>query len=229
MEKRPENDAAASREEMVSSLCRAYAEALLTGDEIAAERVIREAIDTGLGTSAIDDEIIAPALWLVGELWQRGEISVADEHLATEISLRVLALQRESQRMVDSRGQHRVMLATPAGELHVVALRMVGNLLRDAGYDVYMLGPDVPPDALAATAGQLRPDVICLSTTMPSGSDQILVAIHETQQEWAGAGYVVGGRGLTSRVRPRPGLAVCRRVGDAVEAVDAMVKRADRN
>ena len=229
MDKRPENDSAASREETVSSLCRAYAEALLTGDEIAAEHVIRDAIDTGLGTPAIDDEIIAPALWLVGELWQRGEISVADEHLATEISLRVLALQREAQRVIDSRGRHRVLLATPAGELHVVALRMVGNLLRDAGYDVYMLGPDVPHDALAATARQVRPDVICLSTTMPSGSDQILVAIHETQREWAGAGYVVGGRGLTSRVQPRPGLAICRRVGDGVEAVDAMVRRADRN
>ena len=38
------------------------------------------------------------------------------------------------------------MLATPAGELHVVALRMTGNLLLDAGYDVMMLGPDVPAE-----------------------------------------------------------------------------------
>ena len=44
------------------------------------------------------------------------------------------------------------MLATPAGELHVVALRMIGNLLRDAGYDVVMLGADVPAEALAAAA-----------------------------------------------------------------------------
>ena len=47
---------------------------------------------------AIDDEIIAPALWLVGDLWERGDISIADEHLATEISLRVLALAREARR-----------------------------------------------------------------------------------------------------------------------------------
>src|SRR5690349_9330636 len=123
-------------EETVSALCRAYATALLYGDEGAAEVTIREAIDAGLSTAVIDDEIIAPALWLVGELWSRGEISVADEHLATEISVRMLALQREAARLAQARAGHRVMLATPSGEQHVVALRMIGNLLREAGYDV---------------------------------------------------------------------------------------------
>ena len=40
------------------------------------------------------------------------------------------------------------MLAAPAGEQHIVALRMVDNLLRNAGYDVAMLGSDVPGEAL---------------------------------------------------------------------------------
>src|SRR3954462_6018900 len=131
----PGNDA---REAKLDELGRAYAAALLTGDEVAAETVIPEAMEAGLATGDIDDEIIAPALWLVGELWERGEISVADEHLATEISTRVLALQREAERLAISRGAHRVMLATPAGELHVVALRMIANLLGEAGYDVLM-------------------------------------------------------------------------------------------
>ncbi len=226
---RPGNDSPESRETKVSELGRAYAAAILAGDEIAAEHAIREAIEAKLSTSEIDDEIIAPALWLVGELWERGEISVADEHLATEISIRVLALQREAQRLAQARGHHRVMLAAPAGELHVVALRMVANLLRDVDYDVVMLGADVPADALAASAGRYEPHVICLSTTMPGGGDQVLISIHEMQQQWPGAGYVVGGRGLTSRLRSQPGIDVCRRVSDVVEAVDAMVKRADLN
>jgi hypothetical protein len=39
----------------------------------------------------------------IGELWERGQISVAEEHIATEISLRVLALQREAQRVARSK------------------------------------------------------------------------------------------------------------------------------
>jgi MerR family transcriptional regulator, light-induced transcriptional regulator len=191
-------------------------------------------MEARLTTAEIDEDIIAPALWLIGQLWERGEISVADEHAATEISateisIRVLALQREAQRVASARRHHRVMLAAPAGELHVVALRMIENLLRDAGYDVVMLGADVPADALAASAGRHKPAVICLSTSMPSGTDQVLISIDEVQHEWPGAAFVVGGRGLTPRVRSQPGIEVCRRVSEAVEAVDGMVKHADLN
>jgi methanogenic corrinoid protein MtbC1 len=111
------------REALLREVGKAYASALMTGDEVAAELAIREAMDADLTTAEIDDEIIAPALWLIGSLWERGEISIADEHLATEISLRVLALQREAVRTAAARGRARVMLAAPSGEQHVVALR----------------------------------------------------------------------------------------------------------
>jgi methanogenic corrinoid protein MtbC1 len=224
-----ENDSLESHEAKLSDLARAFVAALLSGDEIAAEIAIRDAMEAKLGTAEIDDEIITPALWFVGELWARGEISVADEHLATEISIRVLALQREAQRVADARGGHRVMLAAPAGELHVVALRMVANLLREAGYTVLMLGPDVPAPALAAAASRHQPDVICLTSTMPGGADRMLIAMHEVQKAWPATGFVIGGSGLTARIRSRPGIVVCRRVSEVVEAVDAMVKHADLN
>jgi methanogenic corrinoid protein MtbC1 len=218
-----------AREALLTELGNAFAKAVLAGDEIAAEVAIREAIKSRLTTADIDEEIIAPALWLVGRLWERGEISVADEHLATEISLRVLALQREAVRTAASRGRYRVMLAAVGGEMHVVALRMIGNLLREAGYDVLMLGGDVPAPALAQAAREHRPDAICLTATMPGGSDRALLAIHEVQQQWGGAGFVLGGRGMEPGMRPRPGLVLCSRVSEVVEAVDAVVKRAEMN
>jgi methanogenic corrinoid protein MtbC1 len=221
-----END---SRERLLMELGRAYARALLTGDEIAAELAMRDALEAGLSTPEIDHEIIAPALWLVGDLWQRGELSVADEHIATEITLRVLALQHEAQRVEEARAGHRVMLAAPEGELHVVALRMIGNLLRDGGYDVVMLGADVPATALADAARRYEADVIGMSSTMPGGEDRVLLSIRAVQQARPEARYMIGGRALTSRVRDRPGIEVCRRVSEAVEAVDALVQRADMN
>ena len=216
-------------ERLLDDLGRAYAKALLAGDEVGAEMAVRDAMDARLSTAQIDDEIIAPALWLVGRLWARGEISVADEHLATEISLRVLALQREATRTVEERRSRKALLAAPAGELHTVALQMISNLLRDAGYTVLMLGPDVPPDALAEAACRHEPEVICMTATMPDASDRVALAIREVERGWKGAGYIVGGSGLSARLRPRPGIHVCRRVSEAVEAADATVKRAELN
>jgi methanogenic corrinoid protein MtbC1 len=225
----PENDSREAQQARVTELGRAYADALLSADEAAAEIAIREAMDAGLDTARIDDEIIAPALWRIGTLWERGEISVADEHIATEISIRVLALQREAQRVVQTRGQHRVLLAAPAGEQHIVALRMVDNLLRNAGYEVAMLGSDVPGDALIALMHRRPPEVVCLTSTMADPAGQVLATIAALQRRWPAMGFVIGGSGLASRVHSRPGIDVCRRVSDAVEAVDAMVKGATRN
>lgn len=225
----PENDAREPREAKVSALGRAYADAILAADQRAAEIAIREAMDAGLATEQIDDEIIAPALWLVGDLWERGELSVADEHAATEVSVRVLALQREAQRVAQSRADHRVLLAAPEGELHVVALRMVDNLLRNAGYDVLMLGCDVPTESLALLVNRRPPHVVCLTSTMPSAASEVLATIGAVQRRWPDVGFVVGGSALRSRVYPQPGIDVCHRVSDAVEAVDAMVKSGGRN
>jgi methanogenic corrinoid protein MtbC1 len=216
-------------EQLLADLGRDYARALLAGDEVAAELAVRDAIDARLTTADIDDEIIAPAMWLIGRLWARGEISVADEHLATSISLRVLALQREATRTARERAGRKAMLAAPAGELHTVALQMSANLLDDAGYTALMLGPDVPFGALAEAARRHEPDVICLTATMADASDRVMLAIHEAQRGWPGAGFVVGGRGVSPRLRPRPGIQVCRRVSEVVEAADAAMKRADLN
>jgi len=229
MGQRRENNSHEAREEKVGELGRAYAAAVLAGDEVAAELVIREAIASDLSVAEVDDEIIAPALWLVGELWERGEISVADEHVATEISIRVLALEREARRVARVRPAYLAMLAAPPGELHVVALRMVANVLRHAGYEVLMVGADVPPAALAAMAARHKPDVICLSATMPGSGDQLLITMHEVQRAWPTASFVLGGRGLTSRTQGRPGVEICHRVSEAVDAVDALVQSARMN
>ena len=96
------------------------------------------------------------------------------------------------------------MLATPAAELHSVALRMSGYLLREAAYETVMLGADVPPQSLAHSASRHEPHVICLSSTMAGGDDQIAIAIHEVQQERPAAGCrPPQAAGITSRLRSR--------------------------
>jgi MerR family transcriptional regulator, light-induced transcriptional regulator len=141
----------------------------------------------------------------------------------------VLALQREAQRVARDRGSHRVMLATPPGELHVVALRMVENLVRASGYDVVMLGPDVPASTLAAAARYHRVDVLCLSSTMPGRRDDVIAMIDAVRLEWPEAAFVLGGRGLTVEDQMRPQVQFCHGVADAGDAVDALIKRAGLN
>jgi methanogenic corrinoid protein MtbC1 len=76
MAHRRENGLSEPDETRIRKLGGAVTAALLSGDEVAAEIAIREAMDANLSTPEIDEKVIAPALWLVGELWERGTISV---------------------------------------------------------------------------------------------------------------------------------------------------------
>jgi methanogenic corrinoid protein MtbC1 len=229
MAHRSEHDSPEPLESQIAELARAYVQALIAGDESAAEVVMREAMDAGLRSAEIDEKLIAPALWRVGEMWERGQLSVAEEHLATEITLRVLALQREAQRVAQARPHHCVMLATSPGEQHIVALRMVGNLLQEAGYHVLMLGAEVPSRSLGEAADRHEVDVICMSSTLRGRNHETLRSIDEIRDRRPSARFVIGGRGLRGEEDLRHEVHACERVSEAVEVVDAAVKRARLN
>jgi methanogenic corrinoid protein MtbC1 len=219
----------AGREALHTALQRLYADAVLRGDEVAAEHVIRDAIDARLDQATIDECVIGPAMRMVGDLWADGDLTVADEHLATEITIRMLALQREAFRVARRRPSVRVLLAAVEGERHVVGLGMVGNLLVGGGYDVRMLGADVPLDTLPAALDRHEPAVVGLTVTMPALGAIAERAVELVRRTPSVAGVMLGGAGLPPRLRGDPRLAICRGVGDAVETVDALVQRASSN
>jgi MerR family transcriptional regulator, light-induced transcriptional regulator len=216
------------RRSIVRSLRVAYTDALIAGDPVAAEVIMADAIAAELGPAAIDDEVIAPAMRRIGELWRTGTLSVAEEHLATEISFRVLALQREAFRVAAQRARQTVVLAAVQGERHVMGLRMAGDLLAAAGYDARLLGADVPLDALTELVDRLAAGVVALTATMPE-SAAALDATLGALRAGAPRTVVVGGVAVPEGLHDRPGLTICRYVVDIVEAVDALVQRPDLN
>lgn len=207
----------------------AFLEALLTGDERAAETVAREAMETGLEEAAICEEIITPAMHTVGEMWAGGLITPADEHLATELSLRVLALQREAFRRAGERTSQQVLLAGVEGEQHVVGLAMAANLLRHAGYDVRFLGPDVPVQSLSRIVARRRPHVVALTVTMRDSALLVDLALAEIEHASPGTGVVLGGSGLPETLMESERLALSHTLTDVVEKVGWLIARPSLN
>ncbi len=224
------DEEAAGRESQVAEEAqRAFADALLSGAPRAAEAVIHDAIQAGLAEGVIDDRVIRPALQLVGDLWADGHISVAEEHLATSITMRVLALQREAFRLARQRTSHRVLLAGAQGEQHVVGLEMAGSLLLHAGYDVRVFGADLPVTEIADAVTRYTPAVIGFTTATVMTAVNLPAAFDAVRDRSPDIGIVVGGLGAEDGWGPAWGVVVCRHVADAVDHVDAFVKRAARN
>jgi methanogenic corrinoid protein MtbC1 len=224
-----EDETRAGEPELAAELQRVYADALLAGEPRAAEMVIREAIEAGLGEAVIDDEVIRPALVLVGDLWANGHITIAEEHLATSISLRVLALQREAFRVSRQRGSQRILLAGAQGEQHVVGLQMVASVVLHAGYDVRMFGADLPVGEISAAVDSHRPAVVGFTTAGALTAVNLPAAFDAVRRASPDTAIMVGGRGVDIGPPVAPDVVVCRHVTDAVGHVDALVKRASRN
>jgi MerR family transcriptional regulator, light-induced transcriptional regulator len=166
----------------VSELAVRFKLALCAGSIVRAEHEIDEALLAGVPSPAIHALIIEPAMVRIGELWQSGAISVADEHLATTISDRVLIRLDDALTTAAPGSRERVVLAAPQGQHHVLGMRMVADVLEGAGYDVLFLGADVPLEALCGFVIEHRPAVTGLGFAVETGvSDckQAIRAVHE--------------------------------------------------
>lgn len=206
-----------------------FTRALLAGEPDAAERAVQTAMRNGLTAAEIDIELIAPALFVIGEQWATGEITVADEHLASEIALRVLALQRTARRSQRLRPHRRVLLLAPEGERHVIGLNMVCDLLLAAGYDTRLLGADVPLSDIARAVSRHAADVVAFTATMPESAERLDAAIDYLRGARLDTPILLGGAGVSFEVAASWGATVCADVTTVVDSVDALMQRAPLN
>jgi len=108
-------------------------------------------------------ESIQPALREIGERWARGEVSVAQEHFASQLLRgRLLALASRWGQGIGPRA----LLACVPGELHDLPLVVFGLALRERGWRVVFLGADTPLEVVASTAAAERPDVVVLASSL---------------------------------------------------------------
>ncbi len=111
----------------------------------------------------IFQEIITPAVALLEEAWYRGEIRIATVHAAsTYLKGKLLALM---QIMPMSKEGALILVGCGPEETHELNLLMFAVLLRQAGYFVEYLGPDLPTDDVIDYSTSVRPKLVILSIT----------------------------------------------------------------
>ena len=126
-----------------------FVRALVAGDANLAEIIALDAIGEGLPVVALYADVVGPALEQIGHGWETGEMTVADEHLATGIAHVVMRLVARTATRDPRRSRERVLLAALGSEHHITGLRMIGDLAEGHGFDVRYLGAALPVESLA--------------------------------------------------------------------------------
>ena len=161
------------------------------------------AVEHGVRVEDVYLSVLAPALQDVGERWETGEIGIAWEHRATAIVDGILGRLAPLMRVAPTTGRLAV-LGCVAGEEHDIGIRMAGDFLEGAGWEVIQLGASVPAPALVQLVLDEVPDVVALSAATADRAPAAAVAIRGLEALTPRPYVVLGGRAW----RDRPQAAV---------------------
>ena len=107
-------------------------------------------------------------MYEIGRLWETAQISVAQEHLSTQITQAAIATLAIYLHGGDPIGAGRVAVAgSSPGELHALGTQMVADFLETQGWEVLNLGADTPAAEVAALARQRKASIVALVAAGP--------------------------------------------------------------
>ena len=178
-----------------------FADTLLRADEQEAGAVLVQAYLSGAAPATLFDETITKAMHHIGELWFKGSITVADEHLATRVVFSALQTLSAVIMPVQPTGQKAICCGIE-GDLHALPVQLARIVLESEGWEAKSLGPNTPLFALSDMVARQRPQLVCISARSISDLDRATAEYGQLRKITGkfGVSVVIGGEGFRDPV-----------------------------
>jgi DNA-binding transcriptional MerR regulator len=159
-------------------------------------------------------DALLPYLHELGERWERGEASVAQEHFASNVLRgRLLGLARG---WGQSAGPRAVLACAP-GELHDLPLIIFGLTLAGRGWSITYFGPDTPIATIQESLRDVEPGLVVVSSTSPQRLRAAQAQLLELARH---VPIALAGPGATDRLARATGAVLLQ--GDPVTAAERL-------
>jgi len=187
-----------ARWELLQSLAAAYLGGVLEGDSRRASEAIGVGIERGFEASALLLEVLMPAQREIGSRWHAGELSVCQEHGATELTREQIERVREARRPERRHGARALVCAAP-GEPHTLPAHVVAALLDCAGWEVEFLGQAPSSEAIVEHVARRPPHIVALSVTLNDNLDEATRLCRALRRLSPAPRILIGGAGTAGR------------------------------
>ena len=152
-------------------------QAVIEGDEEAAEAMARKVIAEAINPVEIIHEGLSPAMTEVGDGFANEEIPLPGVLVAAEAMTKAIEIMEPhiaKEEVAETLGT--VILGTVEGDIHDIGKRIVATMLKVYGFEVHDLGRDVPIVVFVEKAKELKPDILGSSSLMTTtmGGQKIL-------------------------------------------------------
>ena len=168
---------------------------LVEGDEAEAWRLSQDALASAFTAEELYLDGLAPAMRLVGDQWEAGRISIAEEHRASALAARLVGRLGP---LLTRRGPTRgfIVLGTPTGDRHGLATALLADPLRGRGFGVGDLGPDTPAASFAEIVANEEQTIAAgIAVSVPVDDDVVSETIREIHSA-RDIPVVLGGRAI---------------------------------
>lgn len=127
--------------------------------------------------------IFEPTLVAIGLLWEVGKISIAEEHIISDLISRALVSfgEQEQNRLMPSK-PYTAAFMLPGSELHDFSLKMTLEVFKQKGWQTFYIGKSVPTFSLETFFSSKSIDVLVLSVTLKehlNSCETLIKAIRE--------------------------------------------------
>lgn len=141
---------------------------LLAGNRLACREFVFKHLRESQDVTQLYRDLLWPAMERVDQLYRADRINSASEHMATRIN-RTIADQLQTHLPRKQPTGKRMVITCAEGEPEELGGQMCADLFESQGWDVYFLGGGVPNDEVLHLIGQLRPDMLLIFGTQPTG------------------------------------------------------------
>ncbi|NNE98208.1 MAG: helix-turn-helix domain-containing protein [Pyrinomonadaceae bacterium] len=145
--------------------------ALLAGSENQASTILIRRLLEGETLTELLDGVVTESMHHIGELWQLGKVSVAEEHLASRTAICALHNLRAS--LPVPKPQNKLAICfTLEGDLHELATHCAQVTLESEGWEVWNFGANTPLFSISEEFDKHSPDLVCISSTLMNQIDR---------------------------------------------------------
>ena len=159
------NQAASRRRKNTSHSDCVFFHALAAGCEEEAAGILICAFLRNKSLVALIDDMIAPAMRRIGELWLKGDLSVAEEHIATRTVFCSLHKLRSVIPVAEPIGSTAFCLGIE-GDFHELPTCHAQMALENEGWEVINYGGNLPLFSLTGEIQRHSPALICISSAI---------------------------------------------------------------
>lgn len=168
---------------------------LIAGDEPGAWAVLEDAMTAGIDPGQLYLSVLGPAMASIGDRWETGQVSVAEEHRASVVMLRIIGrLGPRFARRGRKRGS--VVVGAAPGDHHGVPVALAADLLRGRGFTVVDLGGDTPAESFVDAARAAERLIAVGINATNSGNEAAIAEAITAVKRAVRCPVVLGGQGI---------------------------------